>query len=166
MSLARVTVGACLTGLVSLATFSVLLVGGFQRVAQITSQPEPVATVVATEDLTAPVTSAQPEVAPEEPVVVTASRDRQAVDVTPVIQRAPHADQMSAAGIAEADHLIAEALTFRGEDWHLWRSNVGRPAMLATDPVARFTVVKNYVVNVYGTWSAASAQAASSGGLW
>lgn len=160
------TAGACLVGLVSLATFSVVLVGGYREVAQVTSKAEPAAAVVAIEQPTEPVVSTQLDVAPQEPVTITASKASTPVEAAPVVERAPHADQMTAAGIAEADHVIAEALIFRGGDWYLWRSNVGRPAMLATDPVARFTVVKNYVVNVYGTWSAASAQATSSGGVW
>ncbi|VXC39356.1 hypothetical protein PLANTIT3_80103 [Plantibacter sp. T3] len=165
------TAGVCLAGLVSLATLSVVLVGGYREVAQVTSKAEPAAAepaaaVVAIEHPTEPVVSTQPGVAPQEPVSTTASKASTPVEVAPAVEHAPHADQMTAAGIAEADQTIAEALIFRGGDWYLWRSNVGRPAMLATDPVARFTVVKNYVVNVYGTWSAASAQAASSGGLW
>ena len=95
-----VVTGLFLVGLVTLATFSVNPVGGFQEVAQITSKPECVAMVVATELPTTAVVMTPPVVSPQEPIVATAARAPAPVEVTPAVERAPHTDQMTAVGIA------------------------------------------------------------------
>ncbi|TFC63731.1 hypothetical protein E3O62_02580 [Cryobacterium sp. TMT2-15-1] len=125
-------------------------------VSQAVSPSEPVIEEATTVELETPVVTEQP--APS-PTARTAP-----AETIPTPAATQHSVAMSAAGIAESDHEIAESIVFIGSDWNLFYCVAGQLAMTATEPSARLGVVNRYVINNYGTWSAAQAQAAK--GQW
>jgi hypothetical protein len=158
--------GVSLLGIVALALYGLFLFNTFTHAAALAEQPAAIQSVAPTEPALQESTSfrVQESVAAEEVTptpLETPQPVEQPVRTKPALE---HADQLTAAGIAESDQAIAESLIFIGSDWNLFHCNCGSTAMVATNPVSRLKVVNSYVLNNYGTWTAAQEQAAT--GNW
>lgn len=109
----------------------------------------------------APVPEEVPQVTTEPVAVAPAPTASEAPQVATPLQAPPSrwTPVFDTVGIPEADRPIILELAMSGFDWRLAGCACGQAARALTSPESRFTYLNLYVMNKYGSWSAARDQA-------